>query len=177
MAKSYEGYLFPDTYFFYENVTPIQVLETLRDNFNDKIKLALLGIQAFGKPLNEVIEMASIVEREATSTVDREIIAGILWKRIATGMPLQVDPPFYYVLGKSSAQLTVKDLAMNSPYNLYSHKGLPPTPISNPGIDSILATVNPTKTNYLFFLADRRGVIHYAVTNDDHVANKYKYLP
>jgi len=177
IAKSYEGYLFPDTYFFYENVTPAQVLTTLRDNFNQKIKTALLDIQAFGKPLNEVIEMASIVEREATSTADRKVIAGVLWKRIDIGMALQVDPPFYYILGKGSLQLTVKDMAMNSPYNLYTHKGLPPTPISNPGLDAILATVNPKKSDFLFFLADKRGVIHYAETNDGHVANKSKYLP
>ncbi len=176
MAKSYEGYLFPDTYFFYENVTPTQVLDTLKSNFNQKIKVALLDIQAFGKPMSEVMEMASIVEREATSTADRKLIAGVLWRRIAIGMPLQVDPPFYYILGKGSSQLTRKDLAMDSPYNLYTHKGLPPTPISNPGLDSIMATVNPIKTDYLFFLADRRGTIHYAATNDDHVVNKQKYL-
>jgi UPF0755 protein len=176
MAKSYEGYLFPDTYFFYENVTPTQVLDTLRNNFNQKIKTALLDIQAFGKPMADVMTMASIVEREATSTIDRRLIAGVLWKRIATGMPLQVDPTFYYILGKGSLQLTVKDLATDSPYNLYTHKGLPPTPISNPGLDSILATVNPTKSDFLFFLADSRGVIHYAATNDDHIANKTKYL-
>ena len=176
MAKSYEGYLFPDTYFFYENVTPTQVLETLRNNFTQRIKTALLDIQAFGKPMSEVMEMASIVEREATSTLDRKLIAGVLWKRIATGMPLQVDPPFYYILGKGSAQLTRNDLAMDSPYNLYTHKGLPPTPISNPGLDSILATVNPTKTDYLFFLADRKGVIHYAASHEGHLANKDKYI-
>jgi UPF0755 protein len=176
MAKSYEGYLFPDTYFFYENVTPTQVLETLRSNYNQKIKTVLLAIQAFGKPMADVMAMASIVEREATSTADRKLIAGVLWKRIATDMPLQVDPPFYYLLGKGSAQLTRSDLSMDSPYNLYTHKGLPPTPISNPGLDSILATVTPTKTDYLFFLADRRGTIHYAATHDGHLANKERYL-
>ncbi len=176
IAKSFEGYLFPDTYYFYENVTPTHVLETLRDNYAQKIKTALLAIQAFGKPMSEVMAMASIVEREATSTADRKLIAGVLWKRIATDMPLQVDPPFYYILGKGSAQLTKSDLAMDSPYNLYTHKGLPPTPISNPGLDSILATVTPTETDYLFFLADRRGTIHYATTHDGHLANKDKYL-
>ena len=176
IAKSYEGYVFPDTYFFYENVTPAQVLATLRDNFSDKIKTALLDIQAFGKPMADVITMASIVEREATNAVDRKIIAGILWRRLAIGMPLQVDPPFYYLLGKGSLELTTKDLALNSPYNLYKNKGLTPTPISNPGLDTILDTVNPTKTDYLFFLADKKGVIHYATNNEGHSANKQKYL-
>ncbi|MEI6305006.1 MAG: endolytic transglycosylase MltG [Candidatus Taylorbacteria bacterium] len=176
MAKSYEGYLFPDTYFFYENVTPGQVMETLRDNFNQKIKTALLDIQASGKSLQDVIAMASIVEREATSSADRKLIAGVLWKRISIGMPLQVDPPFYYILGKDSSEITLKDLAMNSPYNLYKNKGLPPTPITNPGMSSILATVNPTTSNNLFFLSDKKGAIHYAPTYEGHIANKLKYL-
>jgi len=176
MAKSYEGYLFPDTYFFYENVSPKQVFDTLRNNFKEKIKLALLDIQASGRSMSDIINMASIVEREATSTADRKIIAGVLWKRIDTGMPLQVDPTFYYILGKGSLELTTKDLTMKSPYNTYINKGLPPTPISNPGLDSIIATANPTESEYLFFLADRRGVIHYAATHDGHSENKAKYL-
>ena len=176
MAKSFEGYLFPDTYFFYSNVTPDQVIETLRNNFNQKIKTALLDIQASGKSLQDVITMASIVEREATSSTDRKMIAGVLWKRISISMPLQVDPPFYYILGKDSSQITLKDLAMDSPYNLYKNKGLPPTPITNPGMSSILATVNPTTSNNLFFLSDKKGAIHYAPTYEGHVANKLKYL-
>lgn len=176
MAKSFEGYLFPDTYFFYSNVTPDQVIETLRNNFNQKIKTALLDIQASGKSLQDVIAMASIVEREATSSTDRKMIAGVLWKRISIGMPLQVDPPFYYILGKDSSQITLKDLAMDSPYNLYKNKGLPPTPITNPGMSSILATVNPTSSKNLFFLSDKKGAIHYAPTYEGHIANKLKYL-
>ncbi len=176
IAKPLEGYLFPDTYFFYENAKPQDVVDTLRQNFNNHIKEALLAIQASGKPLADVITMASIVEREATSSLDRRIIAGILWKRIEIGMPLQVDPPFFYILGKDSAALTLKDLAMDSPYNLYKHLGLPPTPIGNPGLEAIQDTVNPTTSKYLFYLSDNKGNMHYAATHDGHLANKAKYL-
>jgi len=176
LAKPYEGYLFPETYFFYENVSPEDVLNQLRDTFKEKIKTELLAIQAFGKPLEDVIKMASIVEKEATNLNDKKIIAGILWKRLEIGMPLQVDPPFYYILGKDSASLSRNDLASDSPYNTYTHKGLPPTPISNPSLDTIQATLTPIKTNYLFYLSDKKGTMHYAVDHDGHVANKDKYI-
>lgn len=176
LANSYEGYLFPETYFFYEGINVEDVIDQLRGTFNQKIKTQLLAIQAFGKPLEDVINMASIIEREASGLEDRKIIAGILWKRMEIGMPLQVDAPFYYTLGKDSASLTRDDLTKDSPYNTYTNKGLPPTPISNPGLSSIEATVNPIKTDYLFYLSDKKGVMHYAINHDQHVANKSKYL-
>lgn len=176
LAKQYEGYLFPDTYYFYENTKPEAVISMLRNTFDQRTKAALPSIQAFGKPLSDVIAMASIVEKEATSTADRKIIAGILWKRVDMGMPLQVDPPFYYILGKDSSELTLKDLASDSPYNLYTHKGLPPAPIDNPGLDAILDTVTPTGTKYLFYLSDKKGNMHYAATHEGHLANKDKYI-
>ena len=119
--------------------------------------------------------MASIVEKEATSTNDRRIIAGILWKRISEDYPLQVDPPFFYTLGKDSSELTLSDLASDSPYNLYTHKGLPPTPIDNPGLDAISATVSPIATNYMFYLSGQEGNMHYAKTLAEHLINKEKY--
>ena len=176
LAKPEEGYLFPDTYFFYENTTPADVVNQLRSTFIDKTKPLLLDIQAFGKSASDIVTMASIVEREATSTTDRRIIAGILWKRIRSGMPLQVDPTFYYILGKDSASLTLSDLAVDSPYNLYKHTGLPPTPIDNPGLNAILDTVNPTATDYFFYLSDKNGRMHYAATLDGHTANANKYI-
>ncbi len=176
LATPYEGYLFPETYFFYEGISVEDVIDQLRGTFNQKIKTQLLAIQAFGRPLEDVINMASILEREASGLEDRKIIAGILWKRMEMGMPLQVDAPFYYTLGKDSASLTRVDLAKDSPYNTYTNKGLPPTPISNPGLSSIEAAVNPTKTNYLFYLSDKKGIMHYAIDHDGHVENKAKYL-
>jgi len=176
LAKPYEGYLFPDTYFFYESISPENVVAQLRDTFKQKIKTELLAIQAYGESLEDVIKMASIVEKEVISMEDRKIVAGILWKRIEIGMPLQVDAPFYYILSKDSASLTVKDLTTDTPYNTYTNKGLTPTPISNPGLEAIEATVRPTETKYLFYLSDKKGTTHYAVDHDGHVANKNKYL-
>jgi len=176
LARANEGYLFPDTYFFYENVSPAQVVSVMHSNFNARVATISDKVGAFGQPVSDVIKMASIVEKEATSTVDRQIIAGILWKRLADKMPLQVDPPFYYILGKISSQLTAADLATSSPYNLYKNIGLPPTPIDNPGLDAILATVTPTSTKYYFYLSDKSGMMHYATTFDGHMANKEKYL-
>ena len=91
-------------------------------------------------------------------------------------MPLQVDSSFKYINSKTTAQLSLSDLQIDSPYNSYTHKGLPPTPISNPGISTIEDAVNPTQTQYLYFLSDDKGNMHYAVTFEQHVANKLKYL-
>jgi len=92
-------------------------------------------------------------------------------------MPLQVDASFKYINGKGTKDLTLADLKIDSPYNSYLYKGLPPTPISNPGLDSIVATLTPIKTDYLYFLTDKEGNMHYAKTFSEHVFNKQKYLP
>jgi UPF0755 protein len=180
LARLYEGYLFPDTYFLYQNSTAEQIISLMTDNFAEQIKTLSTTTASFQKnnkkTLSDIVTMASLVEREATSTHDRQIIAGILWKRLADNFPLQVDPPFYYLLGKSSAQLTLDDLKVKSPYNLYTHTGLPPTPIDNPGLDALSATINPTDTKYWYYLSDKKGNMHYAVTYEQHLENKIKYI-
>ncbi len=176
LAKKEEGYLFPDTYYFLENVTPHEVISTMKQNFDTRI----VSVSNLSLPINQnianVITMASIIEKEATSSFDRQVIAGILWKRLDDKMPLQVDAPFFYFLDKTSSQLTLDDLAVDSPYNLYKNKGLPPTPISNPGLETIMDTINATTTKYWFYLSDKNGLMHYAVTFEDHLVNKAKYL-
>lgn len=180
LARANEGYLFPDTYYFYQNTTPDQVLKEMRSNFDDQIKSIATSTNIFLKTnklqLKDAITMASIVEKEATSDEDRKIIAGILWKRLDDKYPLQVDPPFFYILNKTSSQLTTKDLATDSPYNLYKHIGLPPTPIDNPSLEALSATINPTTTKYWYYLSDKEGNMHYAVTYDQHLANKAKWV-
>ncbi len=172
-----EGYLFPDTYFFTPNITAEDVIAQMRENFDEKIQTLGIGIEKFGKPLDDVIKMASIVETEARLFDTRQIIADILWRRLEKSMPLQVDVTFKYVNGKTTEDLTLKDLATDSPYNSYTNTGLPPTPIANPGLDSILATISPKSTKYLYFLSDRNGNMHYAVTFDEHKKNKIIYMP
>ena len=171
-----EGYLFPDTYFFMPNIMESEVAKIMTDNYKEKIKKVIDDINEFGKSESDVIKMASIIEDEARTKESREIIAGILWKRISIGMALQVDSSFKYINGKTTATLSTEDLNTDSPYNSYTRRGLPPTPISNPGLEAIKATINPIKTSYLYFLTDNNGNMHYAVTFEEHVANKFKYL-
>jgi UPF0755 protein len=178
MAKEKEGYLFPDTYKFGSNVSPQKVIDVMNTTFNKKVTDPALqeAITDFGMPLEDVIKMASILEGEARQTRTRQIVAGILWERLRIGMPLQVDAAFRYVNGKTTEDLTLDDLKIDSPYNTYLYKGLPPTPISSPGLDSIMAAVTPIDTDYLYFLTDDDGKMHYAETHEEHQANVEKYL-
>src|SRR3989344_2105831 len=114
-AKDKEGYLFPDTYHFPQNIKPNAVIEAMEKNFNDKIIALNEKISAFGKPLKEVMVMASLLEEEARKLETKQMIAGILWKRLKMDMPLQVDASFQYVNGKNSFTLTTEDLATDSP--------------------------------------------------------------
>lgn len=173
---NYEGYLFPDTYFIMPNMNEADIIKLLNNNFYEKIKEVSDDIKKFGKPESDVIKMASILEEEARTIESREIIAGILWRRISIGMALQVDSSFKYINGKTTATITADDLKIDSPYNSYTNRGLPPTPISNPGLDAIKAAINPKNSPYLYFLTDKDGNMHYAATFEEHVANKIKYL-
>ena len=175
-ALPFEGYLFPDTYFFNKNTSPDNAIKAMRSLFNQKISSVQDQILAFGRATSSVVVMASILEREATSSADRRIIAGILWKRLDDKMPLQVDAALAYILNKDGTKLTSADLAASSPYNTYKNLGLPPTPIGNPGLSAIKDTINPTATDYWYYISDSKGNIHYAKTYDEQIANEVKYL-
>ena len=176
MQLAPEGYLFPDTYFVPITATASSTIKLLRDNFVRKIFPVMPEVELSKKNLDEIITMASIIESEAKSQVDREMVSSILWKRIALGIPLQVDASFVYVNGKTTEDLTLDDLAIKSPFNTYLYKGLPPSPISNPGLESIEAALHPTTTPYLYFLTGDDGTMHYSRTLDEHVAKKQRYL-
>jgi UPF0755 protein len=152
------------------------ILGAFASNFSKNIAKIQPQIDAFGKPLSDVITMASLLEREAPKTYDRRVIAGILWKRVKLGMPLQVDAVFPYIIGKNSFDLTKNDLKTDSPYNTYTNLGLPPGPIANPSLDAILAAVAPVQTNYLYYLSDSNGTLYYSATYAQHLAAKQKYL-
>lgn len=174
-AKNLEGYLFPDTYFFSPFAIADDVIKKMNDNFNHKIKPLEEEILDSGNTKNEIITMASIIEKESNGT-DQKIISGILWNRIRAGVPLQVDASFIYLLGKESKELTLLDLKTDSPYNTYMHKGLPPGPIGNPGLEAIVAAIHPEQTSYMFYLHSSDGTLHPAKTFAEHVKNKQKYL-
>lgn len=176
LAKNQEGYLFPDTYGFFPSTTPDVIVAALRKNFDKKIEKLQPQIASSKRSLSDIIIMASIIEKEARGENDRELVSGILWNRIDAGIPLQVDAPFIYLLGKESKELTRADLATKSLYNTYLHKGLPPTPINNPGIAAIEAALKPEVSSYFYYLHDPDGIIHYAKTYTEHKANIKKYL-
>ena len=176
-ARPEEGYLFPDTYYFYPNATEDTIIKAMRQNFDTKLEPLMPAIASTTRSVSDIVTMASIVEREAYNTADRKMISGVLWNRIKRGMPLQVDATFAYTLGKGTFDLTMKDLtAADDPYNTYVHKGLPPTPIGSPSLDSIQAAINPTPNDYLYFLADHHGITHYCKTYSCQLANKYRYF-
>jgi UPF0755 protein len=172
----YEGYLFPDTYFISPNTTMEEIIDMLIRTFQEKITPFEARIAQSGFTKEEVIILASIIEREAKNFESKRIVSGILSDRLAMGMPLQVDAAFDYVLGKDSAELTQEDLSIDSPYNTYRFAGLPPAPIANPGLESIEAVLSPIDTDYLYYLTDNEGNFHYAKTFDEHKQNKLRYL-
>jgi UPF0755 protein len=185
-GKPFEGYLFPDTYFFNQQTTPDDAVQAMRSLFDQKI-VTVRGLSLYEssstrallvQPMatSSVIIMASMLEREATSSTDRRIISGILLKRLDAKMPLQVDATLAYALNKDGTKLTSADLAATSSYNTYKNLGLPPTPIGNPGLSAIEDALNPTATDYWYYISDSKGNIHYAKTYDEQLANEAKYL-
>ena len=177
-AKNYEGYLFPDTYFFQpDDISLAVVLGVFRDNFEKKVNAVFSReIIKQEKKRKDIIVMASLIEKEAGSFEDARMISGILWKRLKQDMKLQVDATLTYITGKPSLKLTEKDLAIDSPYNTYKYRGLPPGPIANPGLDAIRAALYPQESPYLFYLHDKKRNPHYAETFKEHKENKVKYL-
>ncbi|OGI87178.1 hypothetical protein A2995_02065 [Candidatus Nomurabacteria bacterium RIFCSPLOWO2_01_FULL_33_24] len=178
LTRGEEGFLFPDTYFFSPMTTAKEVVKTLKDNFSNKVADLEIDISKAGKNLEEIITMASLIEKESNSNdyEEKRIVSGILWKRIEKNMLLQVDAVFLFLIGKGSAKLTLSDLEIDSPYNTYKYLGLPPGPIGNPGLLSIKASLYPAESPYFYYLHDKDGNIHYAENLDEHNNNKQKYL-
>lgn len=175
-----EGYMFPDTYLFPEEVTAEQVVKKLRDTFDKRFSEDLKAkIRTQGLSEDEGIILASIVEREARSEGARTMVASILLKRLKIGMGLNADATIQYALGYQPAEkswwkrhLTREDLKVESPYNTYLYKGLPPAPICNPGLSSIEAVANAdSSTPYLYYYHDSKGNSHYAKTLEEHNQN------
>lgn len=175
-AKVHEGYLFPDTYLVFKTIGVDALIDRLQDEYQEKIEPLRAEIKLSKRTESQIIIMASLLEKEARNAEEAKIISGILWKRYDKGMPLQVDAPFLYILGKTSSQLRATDLQKDGPYNTYTRKGLPKGPIGNPGLAMITAAMRPETSAYWYYLHDTKGVIHYAKTHDEHVANKRKYL-
>ena len=183
LAKYSEGYLFPDTYLVPRQMDAQGLFDLLSDTFDKKVNLALADEFASSKRSpEEIIIMASIVEREASGPSDQNYVAGILWNRIDIGMALQADATLQYSKGYNKTQDSwwVPPLAIDkkiiSPFNTYMNSGLPPRPICNPGLSAIQATLDPAKSDYFYYIHDMKGKIHFAKDIDGHNRNVNKYL-
>jgi UPF0755 protein len=177
-TQDIEGFLFPDTYRIFNDATAEDIVRKMLDNFDSKLTDSIRSeIKNQGKTIFEVVTLASVVEREVPGSDDKKMIADVFLKRLKDGIALQSDATVNYVTGGDRPQPTYADLAIESPYNTYKHRGLTPGPISNPGIDSIVAVVYPTSNPYYYFLTTLDdGEVIYGRTYDEHLSNKAKYL-
>lgn len=172
-----EGYLFPATYSFYdENVSLDDIILPMIDKTNSVIGEYKSLLAEKEMTVHELLTFASLLEEEATEKTDRETIASVFYNRLEIGMPLQTDPSVLYALGGHKERVLYEDLKVQNPYNTYVNPGLPPGPIANAGVVSIEAALNPTDTEYLYFLADKEGNNHFAKSFEEHLQNKNQYI-
>lgn len=176
-----EGYLFPDTYLIPRDAT-IELITSLMKNNFDKKYAEVENLKTTNLTEAQTIIVASIIEREAVFENDRPLVASVIMNRLSLGMPLGIDPTVQYAVGYDASSkswwkkdLTIDDLAINSAYNTRKNAGLPPGPISNPGISAIKAALTPASSDYLFFFSDKKGHLHFATTIQGHEANIKKY--
>lgn len=176
-----EGVYFPDTYLIPVDESGEQIAKRMISNFNNKFKPYQIQFENKNIKWTTALKIASLLEREAGSYEDMPIISGIIWNRLERGEKLDIDATIQYAKGKTKNQwwsrINGEDIKnIDSPFNTYKHKGLPPTPISNPGIKAIEAVLNPEDTDCLFYLHDRNREIHCSVTYSEHLDNIEKYL-
>ena len=173
-APSIEGFLFPDTYIFVTSYTEEQIINIMVNQFfhnydkhiRKKIKHTTLS-------LREVATMASIIQGEAVFDDEMPTISSVYHNRIRRKMLLQADPTIQYIIPGKNRRLYNKDLKVDSPYNTYKYKGLPPGPINNPGLPALIAAVEPAESKYLYFVADGEGRHIFSQTNDEHNQAKH----
>lgn len=176
-----EGYLFPDTYLIARDSTIEIIIKQMRNNFDVKYEEAAQNPTA-SLSENDAVTLASIVQREAITDSDMKYVASVLENRLNMGMALGSDVTLEYALGYQPAEktwwkkdLTVDDLKLDTPYNTRLNSGLPPTPICNPGETALYAVIHPAKSNYLYYLSDKNGKLHFARTLEQHNENIKKY--
>jgi UPF0755 protein len=175
-AKPLEGTLYPETYYVPKTFTADELIDLMEKTFSEKTADLSTRIASSSLGTKGVLVLASILEREANSPESMRMVSDILQRRMKEGMPLQTDASIEYILHKPLKELTPDDLKIDSPYNTYKNRGLPPTPIGNPGREAILAVLEPTPNHFVYYITDNDGVFHYAKTLDGHNANIAKYL-
>jgi UPF0755 protein len=175
-----EGMLSPGTYVVDHSMTPANVASLMSVAFNRSILVHYSSSTAAKVPLSQALTVASILEREARGPSDMRIISGIIWNRLFKNMNLQLDATLQYAKGESSTgnwwqKVMPKDKYVASPYNTYAHPGLPPGPIANSSVASVIAALNPVQTDCIYYFHDKKGNFHCSTTYAQHVALLKKY--
>lgn len=178
LDQSLEGYLFPDTYMFFADASVDDIVKKMLENFDKKLtKKMREDIASQGKTIHEIITMASIIQKEVRSEKDMKMVSGIFWNRIKIGQALESCATLAYILGVNKAQYSYEDTRTKSDYNTYTNRGLPPGPISNPGIKAIEAAIYPTENDFYYFLsASDSGETIFSKSYQEHLINKNKYI-
>jgi UPF0755 protein len=177
-GASLEGFLFPDTYLLDKTAGPRDLVKKQLDRFDQvftpdlRAQAARATAERPAESIFNIVTLASIAEREVSSDADRAMACSVYYNRLGAGMPLQVDATVLYAEGKNSGE---PDRSVQSPYNTYLHKGLPPGPISNPGLSAIQACINPQKTDFLFYFTDPKGVTHFQKTDTEFEQQQKQY--
>lgn len=175
-AASLEGYLYPETYSFTYGLTARNIVTALVHQHQRMLNDALLSrIEEMGWSMNNVLTLASIIEGEAMVDTEMPIISSVYHNRLSIGMPLQADPTIQYIIPDGPRRLLHRDLQIDSPYNTYKYKGLPPGPINNPSIKAVKAAVYPAETNFLYFVANGDGTHSFSETFSQHVRAKRRF--
>jgi UPF0755 protein len=177
IASSTDGFYFPNTYIVPLNAKATDVSRKFDDTFTEEVLSKFPQLKDKNVDRDEIMKIASIIQREA-SPYDMKIVSGIIWNRIKRNMPLEMDATLQYAKGTSTKwwpQVTPADKKIDSPYNTYKNKGLPPSPISNPSQAAIDAALHPIKTSALFYVHDSYGIIHTAKTYAQHKLNIQMY--
>lgn len=168
-ADTAEGFLFPDTYLLVKDMTEEEILGIMTRRFSQKFAPDREeSAPANGFTLNEIVTIASIIEKETGVEAEKPLVSSVIRRRLALGMPLQMDPTVIYGLKRFGKPLTKKDLLTPNPYNTYRNRGLPPGPIANPGLTSLGAALQPAETKYLYFVSRNDGTHQFSETLAEH---------
>ncbi len=172
-TRTLEGYLFPDTYAFPEGTTARQAVSEMVKRFEREWKPEWNSrLTALALNRNDIVTLASIIEKEAKRPEERPVISAVYHNRLRHGMLLQADPTIQFALGRHTPRILYKDLQVESPYNTYKHAGLPPGPIASPGGPSLVAAIYPANVSYLYFVADSDGHHEFRTTLAQHDSAK-----
>ncbi|MBL7686318.1 MAG: endolytic transglycosylase MltG [Deltaproteobacteria bacterium] len=175
-GTSLEGYLFPDTYEIPKNVTEDQIIQMMTKNFKKQMNSDIIQKgQSLGLSRYQILTLASIIEKETGKAEERPLISSVFHNRLKIGMPLATDPTVIYGIPNFDGNIRRVDLERDTPYNTYLRPGLPPTPISNPGLKSLQAAVNPTPSEYLYFVSKGDGSHQFSKTLEEHQAAVQQY--